>query len=337
MKRKIGLLALLLSFSLLAACSAQGQSHCPPADETPNHSAAEETPDHSTVDETPNHSAAEETPDHSTVDETPVTTDEITCVDPPVNKWFRIVDGAGDGSLLLAGLDGGTGDVYRLSSTREGIEIYLDGEKADASALEDGMPILVTWDGTVMETFPAQFSGVTTIEAWSTGDVGERDDRCGLYLQVLEDLWEKDAALNEGLEVLGLDLSALTHLSESEKSAVAHRFGELHGLEVVTGTMAQLLDQGYITMRPLAREGTDVLSNKYFYEWENGILYSITTDEDAVWNLPMLTEGEEAPSLTAFTAHKWRTSLGAYGFSGCIAQKAKDGSWSYTVGAEFIS
>lgn len=301
MNPKIRILALLLSFSLLTACSVQGQSYCPPADETP------------------------------------VTTDEVTCVDPSVTKQFRIVDGAESGTLMLAGLDGGAGDIYRLSSTREDIEIYLDGEKTDSSALKDGMTIQITWDGLVLETYPAQIPGNPKIEAWSTGSEKEPDDRCGLYLQVLEDLWGKDIALNDGLEVLGLDLSGLTHLSEAEKSAVAHRFGELHGLEVVTGTMAQLLDWGYITMHPLENEGTDVLYGNYFYEWENGILYSITTDEDAVWNLPMLTEGEEAPSLTAFTAQKWRTSLGAYGFSDCSAQKAEDGSWTYTIGAEFIS
>lgn len=310
MNQKIRILALLLSFSLLTACSVQGQSYCPPADKPDNYSVAEESP---------------------------IATDEVTCVDPSVTKWFHIVDGAEEGSLLLAGLDGGAGDIYRLSSTREGIEIYLDGEKADASALKDGMGIAVTWDGTIMETYPAKFSEVTTIEAWSTGSEKEPDDRCGLYLQVLEDLWGKDVALNDGLEVLGLDLSSLSHLSEAEKSAVAHRFGELHGLEVVTGTMAQLLDWGYITLHPVAYDGTDVRYGNYFYEWENGILYSITTNEDAVWNLPMLTEGEEAPSLTAFTAKKWRTSLGAYGFSDCSAQKAEDGSWTYTIGSEFIS
>lgn len=307
MNRKIGMFALLLSFALLAACSVQGQSCCPPADETVN---------------------------HSVVNESPVTADDSN---PLVTKRFRIVDGAEEGTLLLAGLEGGAGDVYRLSSGREGLNIFLDSEKADASALEDGMTIQVTWDGMIMETYPAKFSGVTKIEAWSMGSEEEPDDRCGLYLQVLEDLWGKDTALNEGLEVLGLDLSGLTHLSEAEKSAVAHRFGELHGLEVVTGTMAQLLDRGYITMHPLETKGTDVLYGNYFYEWENGILYSITTNEDAVWNLPMLTEGEEAPSLTAFTAQKWRTSLGAYGFSDCSAQKAEDGSWTYTIGAEFIS
>ena len=57
----------------------------------------------------------------------------------PTILTCRIVDGAETGELLLAelgeGLYGGTG-VYRLSLGD--IPVLLDGEAADASALEDG-------------------------------------------------------------------------------------------------------------------------------------------------------------------------------------------------------
>jgi len=236
---------------------------------------------------------------------------------------FRIVDGAEGGNLLLAKNGDSAGEVYRLSVNDMDLNFTP----------RDGQLINVYFE-TVLESYPAQFGGVSAVELTRE----QPDDRCGLYLQVLQDLWGKDAALNENLEVLGLDLSGLTHLSEAEKSAVAHRFGEVHGLEVVTGTIEELLEGGYITAHPLMTDGAGVQEPKgYFYEWENGILYSITTDQDAVWHLPMLSEGEQPPVLTAFSAQKWRTSLGAYGFSGCSAQRAEDGSWSYTVGGEFIS
>ena len=236
---------------------------------------------------------------------------------------FRIVDGAEDGNLLLAKNGDSAGEVYRLS---------VNNMELDFTP-QDGQLINVYFES-VMESFPAQFGGVSAVELTKE----DPDDRCGLYLQVLEDLWGKDVALNDGLEVLGLDLSGLTHLCDAEKSAVAHRFGELHGLEVVTGTLEQLVEQGYITATPLMMDGAGVQEPKgYFYEWKNGILYSIDTDEDAVWHLPMLTEGEQPPVLTAFSAQKWRSSLGAYGFSNCSAQRSEDGSWRYTIGAEFIS
>ena len=237
---------------------------------------------------------------------------------------FRIVDGAEDGNLLLAKNGDSAGEVYRLS---------VNNMELDFTP-QDGQLINVYFES-VMESFPAQFGGVSAVELTKEAT----DDRCGLYLQVLEDLWGKDEGLNDGLEVLGLDLSGLTHLCDAEKSAVAHRFGELHGLEVVTGTLEQLVEQGYITASPLMVDGAGISESAehYFYEWKNGILYSIDTNEDAVWHLPMLTEGEQPPVLTAFSAQKWRSSLGAYGFSNCSAQRSEDGSWRYTVGAEFIS
>ena len=83
----------------------------------------------------------------------------------------------------------------------------------------------------ILETYPAKFghvTGVTVLEE-------PADDRCGLYLQVLSDLWEVDTALNTGLEELGVDLSGLTDLAESEKSALAWVFGNAHGLMPITG------------------------------------------------------------------------------------------------------
>lgn len=303
MNRKIRMLALLLSFSLLAACSVQGQSYCPPDDETPN---------------------------HSIVDEPPITTDQVTCVAPSeVSRLFRIVDGAEDGSLLLAGLDGGAGDVYRVSSKREGLEIYLDGEKADAAALKDGMTIQITWDGLVLETYPAQIPGTPIIEAWSIGSEenpgGTYYDLCGLYLQVLNDLWEKDPALNENKTMIGLDLTqAPGGLTDSEKSALAHRFGELHGVEVYLTTFEQLKEEGALTEQVIG-EG------KSFYSWEDGCLFSITpheADEMEIYSLPVLR----------FDAEKYVGPLAAYIFYDCSVVWPELGTWSeYNIGGEMIA
>ena len=303
MKRTVKMLALLLILSLLAACSTQGQSDCPPADEAPN---------------------------HVVVDEPSSATDQVTCVAPTeMSKRFRIVDGAENGSLLLAGLDSGAGDVYRLSSTREGIEIYLDGEKSDASALKDGMTIQIIWDGLVLETYPAQIPGTAIIETWSIGSRenpgGSYYDLCGLYLQVLNDLWEKDSALNEGKSMIGLDLTqAPGGLTDSEKSALAHRFGELHGVEVYLTTFEQLKEDGALTEQTL-NNGTS------FYTWEDGCLFSITpheTDETEVYSLPVLR----------FDAEKYVGPLAAYVFYDCTAVWPELGTWTeYSIGGEIIS
>ena len=250
---------------------------------------------------------------------------------------FRIVDGAEEGNLLLAKLcrcPGG--DVYRLPA--DGIPVTLDGEPADASALEDGMTVEVSYNGETLETFPAQMGEVYSIEAWSIGtDImpgGTCYDLCGLYLQVLDDLWQKDPALNENISMAGLDLSrAPGELAESEKTAIAWRFGETHGVEVVTGTFEELEEQGYFTASPIStpapEEGEDF--SRMWVEWKDGCLFSITSNEEhegEIYSLPVLH----------FNAEKWRSPLGAYCFYDCFAVWPEMGTWSGSqIGGEMIS
>jgi hypothetical protein len=134
-----------------------------------------------------------------------------------------------------------------------------------------------------------------------------RTDVCELYLQVLEDLWNVDPGLNDGISQIGIDLSELSHLTEPEKETVMNGFASKHDLPFIAGTWEELCDQGYIDRDDLY--------------WEDGLFFSIKT----------------ASKLTVFDAQKWRSGKGAYFFGHCEAQKNKDGTWSYTVGQEAIS
>ena len=293
MKRITTILAPLLIFALLAGCTGPGEADDLPAEGQDLSSAGR--------------------------------TEE-----PLVSKRFRIVDGAGSGSLLLAGLDdGGADDVLYLGTDSDTLEIYLDGAEADASALEDGMAITVTWDGLIFETYPGQIPGGARVEAWSLGSEqnpgGGYYDLCGLYLQVLNDLWEKDSALNEGKGVIALDLTqAPGGLTDSEKAALAWRFGELHGVQVLQSTWEQLAEKGVLTEQTLG-DGNAV------YSWEDGCLFSITaheTEETEAYSLPVLR----------FDAEKYVGPLAAYWFGDCTAVWPELGTWTeYAVGAEMIS
>lgn len=252
----------------------------------------------------------------------------------PTVLTCRVVDGAEDGNLLLAELDeglyGGTG-VYRLNV--KDVPVTLDGEAAEPSVLEDGMAVDVAFNGHVLESFPAQLGEVYSVSAWSRGrgrnGGGTMFDLCGLYLQVLDDLWKKDPALNGDVSQIALDLSqAPGELTEGEKTALVHRFGELHGVEAFAATFEELEEQGYLTSEPLgngAPEGTA------FVRWEDGCLFSITPSEDH--------EGESYSLPTLFfNAEKWRSSLGAYTFYGCSATWPESGPWTgYHIGSEMIS
>ncbi len=273
----------------------------------------------------------------------------------------RIVDGAEDGDLLLAELEegpGGGAGVYRLNLWNGGpradilygdgpagksqpltVPVYLDGELADPSVLEDGMPVEVAFNGFAAESFPARLGEVYSVSAWSRGQVknpgGSCYDLCGLYLQVLGDLWQKDPGLNGNIALAGLDLSqAPGELAESEKAALAWRFGEMHGVEVVTGTFEELEEQGYFTASPISTPAPDSSVNysRTWYQWDDGCLFSITSNdgmhEGEVYSLPVLF----------FNAEKWRSPLGAYFFHDCSAVWPAFGTWSgYQIGGEMIS
>lgn len=238
-----------------------------------------------------------------------------------------IVDGAETGRLVLAG-ERGEYDVYVLDAADA--PVYLDGKSADASALEDGMTVEITYGGDVMTSLPAELGAVESISAWSLGTEknpgGTAYDLCGLYLHVLNDLWEKDAGLNGGARYVSVDLSAAPGgLSSAAKYAVAWRFADQHDALPLTLTYDELIAQGYLA--DVAPEGAE----RKAYQWEDGLLFRITGDvwaEDETYSLPAVK----------FSADKWRTPLGAYGFSHCTAVWPELGTWSgYNIGGEFIA
>ena len=245
-----------------------------------------------------------------------------------VTETFRLVDAGDSGQpAILAKADGTSGDMYTLDLF--GVEdVTLEGYTAEEIAAMDWSPVAgalveVTWNGTVLESYPAQFGEVTAVCILEDGF----NDLCRLYRDVLNDLWEADPGLNDGITELGVDLSE-TSLPESERAAVAYAFGMDHGLMPVEGTYQELVDQGYI-------DGEELF-------WEDGCLFSIkeTQDEDpVVFSLPSIGPGDEIPDYSGvrFDAEKWRGGTGAYSFTNCTAASL-DGHWNvYTVGAEAIS
>ena len=218
-----------------------------------------------------------------------------------------------DGSLLLAEQETGQ-SIFALPL--EGAEMTLDGAEFDPAAPGAyqalpaqslaGTVVTVTYDGGIEDSLPARLGGVSALD-FSTEDF---NDLCSLYLQVLEDLWEADSGLNEGITELGVDLSA-TRLTESEQAAVAWAFGQAHGIVPIQGTYEELVEQGYITGESL---GGDAAADAKFWQWEHGCLFSIEEGEEpVVFSLPSIGPGEEIPAYDAvrFDAQKWRSGLGA--------------------------
>lgn len=255
----------------------------------------------------------------------------------PATARCRVVSVSENNVLLLADVDSERGDIYTLDAG----ELSLEHDQAELGELLDdgqlavGALVEVAFGGDILESYPALFGEVERITVLPD----EFDDRCALYLRVLGDLWGKDEGLNSsGVEYISVDLAA-TSLSPAERSAVAWTFAQSHSAEPLELNYEQLCEEGYIS----GLEGENI-----FPAWENGVLFTITeTDDPVTFNLPSLSEGGEEPSMSqfnikntvSFDASKWRTALGAYGFSKCVAVQNNDGVWGdYRInGPEWIS
>ena len=255
----------------------------------------------------------------------------------PATARCRVVAVSEGNTLLLADVDSERGDIYTLDAG----ELSLEHDQAELGELLDdgqlavGALVEVAFGGDILESYPALFGGVERITV-----LPDRfDDRCALYLRVLGDLWGKDEGLNSsGVEYISVDLAA-TSLTPAERSAVAWTFAQSHGAEPMELSYEQLCAEGYIS---------GLTGENAFPQWEKGILFTITeTDDPVTFNLPSLSEGGELPSMTqynikntvSFDASKWRTALGAYGFSKCVAVQNNDGVWGdyHINGPEWIS
>ena len=249
----------------------------------------------------------------------------------------RVVAVSEGNTLLLADVDSERGDIYTLDAG----ELSLEHDQAERgelladSQLAAGALVEVAYGGDILESYPALFGGVERITVLPD----EFDDRCALYLRVLNDLWGKDEGLNSsGVEYISVDLAA-TSLTPAERSAVAWTFAQSHSAEPMELSYEQLCAEGYIS---------GLTGENAFPQWEKGILFTITeTDEPVLFSLPSMSEGEEEPSMSqfnikntvSFDASKWRTALGAYGFSKCVAVQNNDGVWGeyHINGPEWIS
>ena len=241
-------------------------------------------------------------------------------------ETFRIIQEQPE-NLLLAKTDGNSADVYTLSL--RDVELTLDGNAFDRNepgAHQDlpgktltGALVEVAYD-LVLETYPGQLAEVTVVNIRSDGF----DDRCALYLRVLNDLWAVDEGLNSDITMLSVDLSQ-TGLSDSEQAAVAWVFGGMHDIsETMTMSYEELAAEGYLSDTAPEVDGIP--------HWKDGCLFTITEQETGD------NELNGARNTVTFDAQKWRSALGAYFFTDCTASRDAQGHWGdYTVGAAAIS
>ena len=152
-------------------------------------------------------------------------------------------------------------------------------EDPSQTEIVPGNQIQIGYGGTVEETFPARLGNVEAIRVQVDGF----DNLCALYLQVFQDLWDTDTALNQGDRPAGPG-----PLPDPPDPGGAERrggwpWGNRWDLPVHQATWEELVQAGTI-------DGENL-------QWEDGLFLAIREED------PM------ADSLT-FTAEKWRSGLG---------------------------
>ncbi len=119
------------------------------------------------------------------------------------------------------------------------------------------------------------------------------------YYLLFEKLWAEDDGLNSDIRYLALDLSKAKLENPDALMALMRDFCDQNGYELITGTIEELTEQGYI-------------EQLYF---EDGVVISFADSE--------LTEEKLKTD-----ASKWRSGLGAIGATYTVEKKS--GVWTLT-------
>ena len=224
---------------------------------------------------------------------------------------LRLVDGAGTERLVLAGEK--SGELYTAGTNQ--LTVYIDGEEAAPSELENGMLLTLDPEYDLLETWPAQIVGDTLRAQSNPGGTEDHGDLCGLYLQVLEDLWKDDSGLNGDITYISVYLDeAPGDLTDGEKAAVAWIFSGRHNAEGLQLGFEGLKENGYVNAEELY--------------WADGVLFSIKQSE----------YGTSTEKKITFTAEKWRSGTGAIFYTDCTAKRGKGVKWeAYKTGGFAIA
>lgn len=225
-------------------------------------------------------------------------------------QLLRVVSGAGTASLVLAGQSGG--ELYTAAAKE--LTVFADGQKSEPGALRNGMLLALDPGCTVLESWPAQLVGAT-VRVQSDPGGQDHGDLCGLYLQVLEDLWTEDSGLNGDIVYVSVDLNdAPGGLTEGEKAAVTWVFSGRHNVQGLRLGFEELKAQGYVKADELF--------------WKDGLLFSIKAAAGA---------RNSADKIT-FNAQKWRSGDGALFFNDCTAARGSGMQWDpYKPGSFAVS
>lgn len=194
-----------------------------------------------------------------------------------------------------------TGTIFRVNGN-----CYLTADSLYSlsdDSFADGEVVAVSHDGMILETYPASFANIQSIDS-----IGMEYNRIGLLQQVISDLMETDPALNDAIQMLTFDFSS-ANLTTSEVQALTYWAWCEYGVDVFEATMESLTAEGRID----PNDG-----------FTDGLHITLETFDDTGDSL-------------GFHIQKYRGPLGAYYFHNCTAKADKDRNYSYSIGEHMVS
>lgn len=179
-----------------------------------------------------------------------------------------------------------------------------DGEAITKEELVTGDILVITYNGVIAESYPAQITATKV----------EKVDHNYLidgYLALIDDIYKEDKGLNNDITKLAVDTSEWINLTDIEKDLVLTKVKEAYGLEVIEGTYEELAEQKLIDKEKLI--------------FSDGILIKISA-----------ITYDENKEVIKCASSKWRSGDGAVG-AGDVTAVLKNGLWEITKTGSWIS
>lgn len=168
--------------------------------------------------------------------------------------------------------------------------------------LKAGDIIEITYNGTILESYPAQI-GASKI------DVIDHNTLIDGYLAIIDDIYQVDQGLNGGM--IAVDTTGWIEITDIEKEIIITKLKEIYGVEIKEATYDELVTEGLIDDK-----------NLYF---EKGILITISN-----------MKYDKDKNKITYSIVKWKGGLGADGSDDATA-KYNGSEWKITKKNSWIS
>lgn len=157
----------------------------------------------------------------------------------------------------------------------------INGEKIKDVELKAGDMIEITYNGMILESYPAQITA-------SAINVTDRNLLIEGYLAIIDDIYQEDSGLNGDLEMIALDTTGWVNVTDIEKEIIFSKLQDIYGVDVVDGTYDKLAEEGLIDKDTLF--------------FTKGILITISA-----------MKYDKDKNVITYSIKKWRSGDGAVG------------------------